>query len=251
MGTVFTWIAIGFFLLLAIFFFILPGYGFSAWICIGIAGVILCYFLLKRLARRDTMTAKALKTVLSALLIIGILAAGLTCIPICRAAQGEDTADCDYVVVLGAGVHGTVPSLILQNRIDAAVEYLQENPNAVCIVSGGQGSGEDISEASCMYYHITAAGIDGSRIWQEDQSTSTLENFQYSLALIEEMTGQKPEKIAVISNEFHLYRAGRIGEKCGVAVAGVPAKTSYLSLLINYTLREIAAVWGYTVSGGI
>lgn len=250
MSTVIPWIAIGLFLLLSIFFFVLPGYSFSGWVCLGIAFVILCYFLLDRLARGHIMASKILRTILSAFLCIGILTAALTFAVIHKASLGDDTTHSEYVVVLGAGVHGTVPSQILQNRINAAVNYLREHPDVICIVSGGQGTGEDISEAQCMYYHLTAAGIDSNRIWMEDQSTSTWENFQFTLELIEEKTGERPTHLAVISNEFHLYRAGLIAEKCGVAVSGVPAKTSYLSLQINYTMREIVAVWYYTLFGG-
>lgn len=250
MSTVITWIVIVVLLVLAILLFIIPGYSFSAWLSVGGSILLLCYFLLRLLGRRDRLTAKILRTAISSVLCLVIMAAALTFIPIRDASFGDDAGDCEYVVVLGAGVRGTVPSKILQNRIDAAVEYLRQHPDAICIVSGGQGSGEDISEAECMFYHLTAAGIPAERIWMEDRSTSTAENFAYSLALIEERTGVRPEKIGVISNEFHLYRAGLIARSNGVAAVGIPAKTSYLTLQINYTIREIAAVWFYTILGG-
>ena len=250
MGTVFTWIAIGIFIILAVFFFIAPGYSFSGCVCAGIAGVILCYFLLCLLGRNHMMAAKVLKTVLSSVICIGLLAGAITLGVIEKAATGQENVNNEYLVVLGAGVRGSTPSTILQNRIDAAVEYLRAHPDVTCIVSGGKGSGEDISEAQCMYDHITAAGIDGSRIWMEDCSTSTWENFIYSLDLIEEKTGTRPESFSVLSNEFHLYRAGLVAEGCGVTVSGVPAKTSRLSLRVNYTMREIVATWFYILFGG-
>lgn len=250
MPAVFTWIVIAFFALLAVFCFIMPGHSFSGWVCLGIAGVILCYFLLGLLGRSHVMGAKILKTVLSTFLCIGILAAAVTFCSIHKASRGDDPKDCEYLVVLGAGVRGTTPSHILQNRIDAAVGYLKANPNVICIVSGGQGSGEDISEAQCMFDHLTDAGIPADRIWMEDKSTSTRENFQFSLKLIEEKIGKKPERLAVLSNEFHLYRAGLIAEKCGITMSGVPAETDWLTLRINYTMREIVAVWYYLTLGG-
>lgn len=250
MTTVLTWVAIAIFLLLAILFFIIPGYSFSGFVCLGAAGIILCYFLLGLMSRNHIMAAKVLKTVLSTILCIGIIASAITFGVIQKAAKGEPGAEEEYLVVLGAGVRGTTPSTILRTRINAAIDYLNEHPDVICVVSGGQGNNEDISEAKCMFDHIAAAGIDPERIWMEDQSTSTWENFQFSLDLIEEKTGERPERFAVLSNEFHLYRAGLVAEKCGITVSGVPAKTEYVSLWINYTLREIPATWYYIIFGG-
>lgn len=250
MTTVLSWIVIGIFVLLSVLLFLIPGYSFSGFVCLGVAGVVLCYYLLGLLASNSMMAAKVLRTILSTLLCIGILAAALTFAVIHRASLGDETGKSEYLVVLGAGVRGTTPSTILQSRIDAATQYLQKNPDVICIVSGGQGEGEDISEAQCMYDHITAAGIDGSRIWLEDRSTSTGENFRFTLELIEEKTGETPDHLAVLSNEFHLYRASMIAENCGITISGVPANTPWLSLRINYTMREIVAVWYYMILGG-
>ena len=120
----------------------------------------------------------------------------------------------------------------------------------ICIVSGGQGPGEDITEAKCMYDSLVSRGIDPTRIWQEDKSTSTRENIRFSLALIEENTGSRPAQAAVISNEFHLFRAGLFAKEQGLDMIGVPAKTTWFSLRANYFLREIVAVWYYTILGG-
>lgn len=250
MSSVIIWIVIVLFIMLAIFFFILPGYSFSGIMCAGIAGVILCYFLLGLLGRSHVMAAKVLKTVLSSVICIGVVAAALTFAVIHKAAQGDANAQEEYLVVLGAGVRGTTPSTILGDRIGAAADYLNENPDVICIVSGGQGPGEDISEAQCMYDRLTAAGIDPERIWMEDQSTSTRENLQFSLDLIEMKTGSRPDALRVLSSEFHLYRAAMVAEKCGISISGVPAKTSHVTLWVNYMMREIVAVWYYTVLGG-
>lgn len=52
-------------------------------------------------------------------------------------AQGEKNLD--YVIVLGAQVHADKPSVVLKYRLDEAILYLNENPETVCIVAGGQG----------------------------------------------------------------------------------------------------------------
>ena len=93
-------------------------------------------------------------------------------------------------------------------------------------------------------------GIDESRIWLEDRSTSTWENFKFTLNLIEEKTGSRPEQLGVLSNDFHLFRAGIFAKQCGIDPVGIPAPTSNFTLRINYYLREVAGVWHYLILGG-
>ena len=225
------------------------GYDFTAYILIGCAAVLSCYLLLPKLTKRKPKLAKVLLTVLSVCLGVGIVAAAVTGVIILRAGVGQSAA-CDYVVVLGAGVNGTVPSLSLRERLNAAYDYLTAQPNAVCVVSGGQGAGEDITEAQCMYNDLTARGIDPDRVWMEDRATSTREYIRFSLDLIEEKTGIRPEKIGLVSSEYHLYRAGLFAREENVTSYGIPARTTWITLRINYYLREIAAVWYYTLLGG-
>ena len=92
-------------------------------------------------------------------------------------------------------------------------------------------------------------GIDGSRLLTETASYSTMENLQFSLKILEETLGTRPEQIAIISSEYHLFRADLFAKRLGLESFGIPAKTTWLSLRINYTLREIVAVWKYLVLG--
>lgn len=229
---------------------IFSSYRFTAYIFLGCAGVLSCYLLLPRLAKKKPKLAKALLVLLSLGLGVGIIAAAVTGVIIARAWNVQPPA-CDYIVVLGAGVNGTVPSLSLRERLDAAYDYLISNPNAVCVVSGGQGNGERITEAQCMFNDLTARGIDPERVWMEEQATDTRQNIRFSLDLIEEKSGTRPEEIGLVSSEYHLYRAGLFARAENVTSYGIPARTSWISLRVNYFLREIVAVWYYTLLGGL
>lgn len=231
-------------------YFLIPGYSFSGLIFLGLGALAGGYWLLALLERRALTAAKLLRTVLTILICIGMLAATVTGTVIYHASLGSADTACAYIVVLGCGVNGTVPSLSLQNRIDAAYAYLSANPDAICVVSGGQGPDEDITEAACMKRELVAMGISPERIWEEDRSTSTMENLEFSLAVIETQTGSRPESIGIISSEYHLYRAGLMAADQGVAAVGIPAKTSWFTLWLNYHLREIVAVWAYLLFGG-
>ncbi len=78
--------------------------------------------------------------------------------------------DLDYIIVLGAHVAGTRLSKALLERTRRALRYLEENPETRAVLSGGQGQGEQISEAEAMYRYLTEHGIDGSRLILEDTS---------------------------------------------------------------------------------
>ena len=231
-------------------YFGIPGFSFSAYVSFGIAGILLCFRLLAILRDHRRSLGKALTLIFAIALTFGLGAALFTGILIAKAATAVPAAKPPYVIVLGAGVNGTVPSLSLRERLDAAYDYMLANPDAICIVSGGQGRGEDITEALCMYNDLTGKGIDPERVWMEDKATSTRENIAYSLALIEEKTGHRPETAGLLSSEYHLFRAGLFAREQNLTAVGIPAKTSWFSLRLNYFLREIVAVWYYCLLGG-
>ena len=233
----------------ALIYIFMTGCSFLALVVFGIAVILAGFLLLFGLRNRNKKLGSILLVCFACLVGIGFLAAVFTGILIGSAAKGDTETPCDYIIVLGAGVNGTVPSMSLQDRIDAAYDYLAANPGCIGILSGGQGPGEDISEAQCMADRLTAKGIDKERLWLEDRSTSTRENIAYSLALIEEKTGQRPQTAGILSSEYHLYRAGQVARGQGLAPVGIPAKTGWITLRLSYFLREIVAVWFYAVSG--
>lgn len=146
--------------------------------------------------------------------------------------------DLDYIIVLGAHVDGTRLTLALLERTRRACQYLKENPGTKAILSGGKGSGEDISEAQAMYDYLVAHGIEGSRLIKEEHSTNTKENLSFSLGYI----GKTDVSVGVVTNNFHVFRGVAIGKKCGFKeVYGIPSRYRSWRLLV-YIPREILAV---------
>ncbi|MDO8161390.1 YdcF family protein [Bacillus toyonensis] len=131
------------------------------------------------------------------------------------------TDDADYIIVLGSKVNGTKPSYSLQYRIDKAAEYLKSHEKTIAIVSGGQGKGEDISEALAMKQGLMKQNIAEDRIIMEDKSTSTDENITFSKPLIP----ANMKKGMIVTNDFHMFRAKKIAAKQGLQLEGLPAKT--------------------------
>ena len=134
----------------ALIYIFMTGCSFLALVVFGIAVILAGFLLLFGLRNRNKKLGSILLVCFACLVGIGFLAAVFTGILIGSAAKGDTETPCDYIIVLGAGVNGTVPSMSLQDRIDAAYDYLAANPGCIGILSGGQGPGEDISEAQCM-----------------------------------------------------------------------------------------------------
>ena len=170
------------------------------------------------------------------ILIISLVIIETTCI--IRAINNKPT-DNATVVVLGCRVYGDRPSLSMQERVMAAYNYLMENEHSVCILSGGKGIGENISEAECMYNYLIDLGIEPERLFKEDKSTTTRENLIFSKKLIED-NGLNPY-IAIATSEYHEYRAGKIARSLGMEYGSVPAKTA-VWLFPTYYIRELYAI---------
>ncbi len=146
----------------------------------------------------------------------------------------------DVVIVLGCKVNGENPSKMLKRRLDSAEKYLNENEDVLCIVSGGKGDDEMISEAQAMKNYLVKHGISESRIVMEDKSTNTYENIKNSIDLLD---GGKKE-IAIVTDGFHQYRAGYIAKNMGYDATAINAKMDIYNLLLcpTYYVREWMAI---------
>ena len=159
-------------------------------------------------------------------------------IPVLRGLKGSAQQEADYAIVLGAQVKGTLPSRALKKRLDRAFSWAQEYPDGILILSGGQGDGEDIPEAQCMWNDLTGRGIDPERLIMEDRSVSTRENLEFS----DRLTGCAGKRCGIISNNFHICRALLLAKKLGYAdPAGIPAASDPL-MQLHYIVRETAAL---------
>lgn len=177
---------------------------------------------------------------------VGLLAAlvlliVLSCLVLSGLGSKPDR-ECKTVVVLGCQVRGETPSLHLYYRINAAADYLKAHPDAVAILSGGQGPGEEITEAACMRRELMERGISADRLYLEEESSNTRENLLNSKALMAREGLSGP--VVIISNSFHMYRALQMAEDLDFPAEGQSAK-SKLATLPVYVFREALALIKY------
>ena len=134
-----------------------------------------------------------------------------------------DTEKPDYLVVLGAGLRGRSISTSLLYRLETALDFHGIYPDVKIVVSGGQGEGEDMSEALAMRNFLVNNGIDPSIIIMEDKSKNTYENFLYTKKVLDEETVKEDFTITIVSNSFHMYRAKFLAKEVGFNTYSYPA----------------------------
>lgn len=143
------------------------------------------------------------------------------------------------VVVPGCSVLGLRPSKMLLRRLETACRALKNHPDSPCIVTGGQGPGEDCTEAQAMKDWLVEQGIDSSRIYLEDRSTNTWENLSFAKNILEE--NHLPQRVLVVSDRYHLFRCSRILDKLGLPCACLPCPINPV-VAFGYWFRECVAL---------
>ena len=157
----------------------------------------------------------------------------------------KDAGIAEYVIVLGAKVDGWNLTDALRQRLDKAREYVNCHPDTKIIVSGGQGEGENMTEAQAMANYLIKCGIDKEQIFKEEQSTTTRENLIYSGIVMLENEGHDKlcdTTVGIVTNDFHMYRAVKIAKQVGFGrITALPAATNPI-MLVNYMVREFFGV---------
>ena len=166
-----------------------------------------------------------------------------------RSARTDKEPERDYLIVLGAAVYKDQPSLTLVRRLEGALDYLNTYPKSVAIVSGGMGPGETVTEGKAMHDWLIAQGIPEERVLIEDKATSTMENLKFSFQIIRDRGDEPDGNIAIVSSAYHLYRAKCMARNLGAEAAGVSAPWGYVSVMLNYFIREAFGVTHLWVFG--
>ena len=157
-------------------------------------------------------------------------------------ASGREPAD--YCIVLGARVRGRELTSSLERRLRRAYIYAVAHPQCILVLSGGKGEGEELSEAEAMYGYLYGRGIRSNRFILEDQSTDTVENIRNSLAIIRQREANTPRepRIAIVTSNFHIFRAKHIAEKHGQEDVITVASSADPVLMLHLWVREGLAV---------
>ena len=214
-------------------------------------GLLMIAYALARLKTKGRVIQRRwLRIAITVCLCLGLLAVAVLETLMSIAAYKEPPEeDAGFVIVLGCGVFpdGTL-TLSLQNRLDAAYDYLTAHEDSLCIVSGGQGDNEPIPEAQAMYEYLRFRGIEEERILKEDKSTSTLLNLIYSKRIMDKRLGQ-PQTAAIVTSDYHVFRALMVARDLEIDAFGIPAETNWRIVMACH-VREYAAIIKTVLFGG-
>jgi len=225
------------------FFLALMTMAFSAMVAV----IILFHKQIRKLIRK--IRKKRVGRIVVNVFVIGVTIAVLYTVVISAmmiAAMNREPPEDATLILHGAQVVGEQPSLILQRRMETALEFLQETPRSVAVLSGGLGTDATISEAEAMRRFLVLGGISDDRLFVEDRSTSTYENVGFSKIIIEEQNLSR--NVAITTDGFHQFRAQRFARDAGLYASALPSNTPVFNLPY-YWLRELAAITVQVVLG--
>ena len=183
---------------------------------------------------------------LALLAVVLVLALGFVVLLglVLTGARDSVTGQPQVMVILGCKVESWGPSVLLQDRLDKALDYLEDHPDLTIVVSGGQCPDEHQSEAQCMFDYLTDHGVDGDQILLEDRSHNTWENIRFTQELLEQESVDASQ-VVVVSNGFHLTRVrmlwGRVWEG-EYTLSTLAAPSSHVPSRLKMYIREPLAL---------
>lgn len=205
--------------------------GFVAIIYLLAGGVLIIY---------DIVFDKVRKLVHLAMSILYFIPILMICfLAIYGSNQTADFTE-DVVFVLGAGLRDDQILPSLESRLNQALLYYEQNSDAIFIVCGGYGEDQTISEARAMADFLVDGGIPYEQIILEDASTSTYENFDFAISILNDYFPDGFSSV-IITNNFHIYRSGFLARHFELEPTHFGAPTPIRTLGGNY-IREIFAV---------
>lgn len=160
---------------------------------------------------------------------------------VAHAASTDEAAPSDAIVVLGAAQYRGRPSPVLRARIDHAVALFERGLAPRLVLTGGIADGDTASEAAVGRLYALAAGVPDSAILLENEGRTTGQSIERVSRLLK---GRRLESVILVSDPFHVLRAGRIARRDGLKVRLSPTRTDDLGRRL---LRQPAYFLGETV----
>lgn len=180
---------------------------------------------------------------LAVLLLAGVLVFAALLGQVLSGAKDDVQGDPQVMIILGCQVHEWGPSILLQDRLDTALEYLEDHPDMTVVVSGGQGSNEPTTEAQAMADYLEEHGISRENILLEENSHNTKENLQFSKELLEQSGEDSSKGVMIVSNGFHLTRARMLAGRAGFdQISVLAAPSSHIPARLKMYVREPLAL---------
>lgn len=179
------------------------------------------------------------------MVLVGVLCFGSLFGAVMYGSYDHINGNPQIMVILGCQVKPWGPSILLQDRLDKALDYLEDHPDMTVVVSGGQGPDEHVTEARAMADYLMEQGVEEERILLEEASHNTVQNLRYTARLLEEEGYDMEQDIVVVSNGFHLTRVRMLFERIWGGdenLSTLAAPSSHVPSRIKMYIREPLAL---------
>lgn len=176
----------------------------------------------------------AILIVLGIILVLGINAYVKTSTKnqIIRNNDYSNLQDIDCIIVLGAGVWGENPSPMLEDRLLEGIKLYENNVAPKIIMTGDHGR-EEYDEVNVMKKFAMDKGVPSGDIFMDHAGFSTYESLYRAKEIFE------AEKVVIVTQEYHLYRALHIANELGIEAYGVASDPRQY---VGATYREIREI---------
>lgn len=142
--------------------------------------------------------------------------------------------DVDCILILGAQVMSDKPSEMLADRLKQGLELYKNGVAEKIIVSGDHGR-TDYDEVRVMKDFLISNGVPSENIFMDHAGFSTYDSMYRAKNIF------KVERLVVVTQEYHLYRAVYSGNKLGMDAYGVSSDLHKYGGQEKREVREILA----------
>lgn len=217
------------------------------WLALGAYLIFLAVYRLKTKHSFWSIWKRWVKLTVVSLACLAALISVINLAFILTPAVADTREKADHVILLGGGISkdGVLPKSVI-SRVEKAAEYLNKNPDSICVVTGGTLDWLPYAEAPELKRQLAARGVSPDRILVEDQAKDTIQNFQLSCKMLAEHKGKTYSEVLstptiIVTSRFHLRRSQRLARRMGFTnIKGIPAACPPVYVLHNY-VREICA----------
>ena len=129
--------------------------------------------------------------------------------------QAAELADVDCILVLGCFVHENGrPSDMLADRLQRGIELYEAGVAPKLLMSGDHGQ-KEYNEVGAMKQAAVEAGVPSEDVFMDHAGFSTYDSVYRAKEIFD------ADKVVIVTQEYHLYRALHIADALGIEAYGV------------------------------
>ena len=178
------------------------------------------------------------------ILLLGALTTVILNLIVCRStasrvltakAAADAVTDADCIFVLGCGIHEDgSPSHMLEDRLKRGIALYKAGVAPKLLMSGDHGQ-DSYNEVATMKAYAIEAGVPSEDIFMDHAGFSTYESVVRAKEIFQ------ADRIVIVTQNYHLYRALYIAARFDVEAYGVDADLRPYAGQFMRDVREVAA----------